>query len=802
MYLTCACTTVDSDLYGMSSQRLDLHLGLSEENPFTHSREEELSSDSTGGPKEVREFEMEIVDTRNDVDLGSLGAPLASQSVGSYIPRPILHTASDPMDTFQRVLNIFEVLKKHSMSLLSKPTLEELKTINNIYSQRSMQISFFGLHNTGKTTLINTLLGNRILPENMMNESSVTVRIRSHQDTYPLLLVEIDNDEWTMVHHRKGADSIQKTIKKLNEHARKNKIIPDSVVVSVSAPELFGRVEEGWQAFLLDNPGFGEDNKCVQQVAMAAVAPSAAYVFLTTVDSIGGTVNADFFRDLKSRDKSAFSDGRLIVVLTKMDMAYLNMDGSDVRKPEELIKAVCEKISEATNIPNVRADIVLPISCRWYEKSRKLADAYPDMEERHRDNAIRSLFDYPYLEVEATGQGISRNQALFDLPSSQIVKCLEDASGVPLLKERLGRMMSDTCVSTWRTKVLVGFQGCLIHAVDELERHADRLRRLIKTEGEKVACVKPVVTHVIEKKEELSHYLSVSTQKRVCEELEERFDVDLSSSTLSRIVDVVVKNLFDDFQKKCAARIQDPMDAFGPSQFDSDLEMFLQQASTSIESVINNSFIFEALPHALVTWNDQVEYTYRELCLRANNLYHTVRKSDKGGAPQSPEALADRSHVQNPAKLRSNLGDLKSEIYIPPVSLSSWEKFKKFIKLLFVNGSPEILSQGAQQMRYKSMDVISDVFLSLKETLGKVCLEYIARIKPTAVKHHHSKYEKKVEKCLSDFKKQYAAIVTEAEGYVRKLEKRKESHRKQLCFSVYSTAECKEIDHGLKQHLA
>ncbi len=45
------------------------------------------------------------------------------------------------------------------------------------------------------------------------------------QDTYPLLLVEIDNDEWTMVHHRKGADSIQKTIKKLNEHARKNKIV-------------------------------------------------------------------------------------------------------------------------------------------------------------------------------------------------------------------------------------------------------------------------------------------------------------------------------------------------------------------------------------------------------------------------------------------------------------------------------------------------------------------------------------------------------------------------------------------------
>ncbi len=29
--------------------------------------------------------------------------------------------------------------------------------------------------------------------------------------------------------------------------------------------------------------------------------------------------------------------------------------------------------------------------------------------------------------------------------------------------------------------MLVGFQGCLIHAVDELERNIDRLRRLIKS---------------------------------------------------------------------------------------------------------------------------------------------------------------------------------------------------------------------------------------------------------------------------------------------------------------------------------
>ncbi len=46
-----------------------------------------------------------------------------------------------------------------------------------------------------------------------------------------------------------------------------------------------------------------------------------------------------------------------------------------------------------------------------------------------------------------------------------------------------------------------------------------------------MACVKPVLTHVIEKKEELCDYLSVSTQKRVCEDLEEQFDVDLFVSS-------------------------------------------------------------------------------------------------------------------------------------------------------------------------------------------------------------------------------------------------------------------------------
>ncbi len=41
-------------------------------------------------------------------------------------------------------------------------------------------------------------------------------------------------------------------------------------------------------------------------------------------------------------------------------------------------------------------------------------------------------------------------------------------------------MMNDTCVSTWRKKVLAGYQFCLVNVVSELEEHAEIISRMIK----------------------------------------------------------------------------------------------------------------------------------------------------------------------------------------------------------------------------------------------------------------------------------------------------------------------------------
>ncbi len=119
-----------------------------------------------------------------------------------------------------------------------------------------------------------------------------------------------------------------------------------------------------------------------------------------------------------------------------MDVAYQNMEKSDKNMPEELTKIMCKNISKSTSIPNINTDIVLPISCVWYKNSRHLTDTSPEEEGKHRENAIGSLYNYPYLEMEAIGQGMSRHKSLQDLSSSGMVTHLEDASGLLALTAR------------------------------------------------------------------------------------------------------------------------------------------------------------------------------------------------------------------------------------------------------------------------------------------------------------------------------------------------------------------------------
>ena len=89
---------------------------------------------------------------------------------------------------------------------------------------------------------------------------------------------------------------------------------PLGVVLKMKTGVLACGVPSGWEVSLVDNPGFGENNEYVDQVANGAVGSSAAYIFLTTMACIGGKSNAQFYKHLKSVDISKFGSKLLVIV--------------------------------------------------------------------------------------------------------------------------------------------------------------------------------------------------------------------------------------------------------------------------------------------------------------------------------------------------------------------------------------------------------------------------------------------------------------------------------------------------------
>ena len=76
----------------------------------------------------------------------------------------------------------------------------------------------------------------------------------------------------------------------------------------VNIPAL-SEVPFGWATYLSDNPGFGEANEHIAQLASISVQDSSAYVYVTNSDNIGSDRDFKFFKELAAHDKGSYSDG-------------------------------------------------------------------------------------------------------------------------------------------------------------------------------------------------------------------------------------------------------------------------------------------------------------------------------------------------------------------------------------------------------------------------------------------------------------------------------------------------------------
>jgi len=83
-------------------------------------------------------------------------------------------------------------------------------------------------------------------------------------------------------------------------------------------------VPHGWNVSLADNPGFGEANEHVAQLANMSVQGSSAYVYVTNSNYIGSDTNFKFFKQLAEHDQGTLTR----VIYTSSNILISNLSVS------------------------------------------------------------------------------------------------------------------------------------------------------------------------------------------------------------------------------------------------------------------------------------------------------------------------------------------------------------------------------------------------------------------------------------------------------------------------------------------
>jgi predicted GTPase len=355
--------------------------------------------------------------------------------------------------------------------------------------RKEVVISTFGRHNCGKSTLLNVILRNSLLPTSMDNETCIEIKIR-HDGTIhpgpcknsctgndcPRLEQEISNGGTvTMV---QGAENIAEKLRQENRKCRQTGILNQSghnCFVLYAFVEILQEAPEGWNLVLVDTPGFGEANiRHVTARTDTLFSTSTAYLYIIDSGSMGDDVDAKKIKLLYQHDKDLFKDNRFVVAVNKYDQRFLqgslqrhNRTLGDKRQlgsAADIARNLRHKtrsfISESVKCEPLRDVEIVLVSAIWATTSLWLrADPHEDDVQCAKD----ILKSYP--DPLPQGQG---EVSPLDLASN-----LDSINGLPSLESKLKAMITN-CIRIWRTSLAKAYTGYLEKARLALLDHHQR----------------------------------------------------------------------------------------------------------------------------------------------------------------------------------------------------------------------------------------------------------------------------------------------------------------------------------------
>ncbi len=203
------------------------------------------------------------------------------------------------------------------LSSTFRPLVDQIRELHSRLAYGRLHLAVIGEFNRGKSTFINALIGERLLPTSVLPITTVPTRIIYGQDLS--CTIRFLNNKSPLVVRASRTEITAVLLKYVAEQNNpKNQYCVASVEVAVPSPML----ENG--TVLIDTPGFGSTYLHNTQTALESLANCDAALFLLSADPPMTQTEVEFFKQVLHHVPRLFFILNKVDLLTTMQLRQVN----------------------------------------------------------------------------------------------------------------------------------------------------------------------------------------------------------------------------------------------------------------------------------------------------------------------------------------------------------------------------------------------------------------------------------------------------------------------------------------------
>ncbi len=400
------------------------------------------------------------------------------------------------------------------------------------WSEQRFQIAVLALVKAGKSTLINSWLGNEYMPASHVPETARIVRIKHSPGNQRGTLTDRDRPP---IH---GTVEICNYLRKLNKEFREQGTMPseNELVLEASLVALENS-SLGKQSFeILDTPGPNEAGTHLKEKIEKLLDKVDVIIYLLDYTKINTSEEAEMFAKLREVRLDLLNSERLFFVVNKVDV--LNRDSPPLDKTAEYIANVLRNQISGLNITPERILFISAeeaLLARLVESGQASNKALKDFSQK-----VFGIFadeEHPLEECQQRAPILFKRSRMHTLETT-ILASIYARKGTILLESVLGDL----------DRHLRSFYNLLNTKKGALEANQDKLKNEVGELESKLDDINKKLEHVTRStaafQKEIENFLQrqfVSFQRQVDIEINYTFGSQPSSSLIDQGLDKIDK---------------------------------------------------------------------------------------------------------------------------------------------------------------------------------------------------------------------------------------------------------------------